>query len=135
MSSSSDNDKKISIDPQSNESTTTKENQFLIVLKNLSWQDFENIGKIPCARKSFLYGIGGGATIGSLRFLKKGNVLSASNWAVGSFCIISIGTWEYCRYKRQIQNEKFKIVVEQISELNRKKAQVKATEKAEELDN
>ncbi|CAG8522629.1 10420_t:CDS:10 [Funneliformis caledonium] len=73
MGSSSDNDKKISIDSQSNESTTTKENQFLIVLKNLSWQDFENIGKIPCARKSFLYGIGGGATVGSLRTSSRGN--------------------------------------------------------------
>ncbi|RIA91987.1 hypothetical protein C1645_692168, partial [Glomus cerebriforme] len=96
--------------------------------------DFKNIGKIPCARKSFLYGIGGGATTGALRFLQKGNVLSASNWAVGSFSIISIGTWEYCRYKRQLQNEKFKIVVEQINELNRKKAQAKVTEKAKQVD-
>ncbi|POG65030.1 hypothetical protein GLOIN_2v1670225, partial [Rhizophagus irregularis DAOM 181602=DAOM 197198] len=63
-----------------------------------------------------------------------GSVLSASNWAVGSFCMISIGTWEYCRIKRQLQNDKLKIVVEQINELNRKKAQAKATEKAKQVD-
>ncbi|RGB25242.1 hypothetical protein C1646_772013 [Rhizophagus diaphanus] len=129
----SSSDKNISIDSQSNESTT-KEKRFSIVLKNLSLNDFKNIGKIPCARKSFLYGIGGGTTIGALRFLQKGSVLSASNWAVGSFCMISIGTWEYCRYKRQLQNEKLKIVVGQINELNRKKAQAKATEKAKQVD-
>ncbi|CAB4379102.1 hypothetical protein RhiirA1_462521 [Rhizophagus irregularis] len=129
----SSSDKNISIDSQSNESTT-KEKRFSIVLKNLSLNDFKNIGKIPCARKSFLYGIGGGTTIGALRFLQKGSVLSASNWAVGSFCMISIGTWEYCRIKRQLQNDKLKIVVEQINELNRKKAQAKATEKAKQVD-
>ncbi|GBB94698.1 hypothetical protein RclHR1_00240046 [Rhizophagus clarus] len=131
MSSSSD--KNISIDLQSNESTA-KENQFMAVLKNLNWNDFKNIGKIPCARKSFLYGIGGGTTIGALRFLQKGNVLSASNWAVGSFCMISIGTWEYCRYIRQLQKDKLKIVVEQINELNRKKAQDEATEKTKQVE-
>ncbi len=32
-------------------------------------KDFENIGNIPCARSSLLYGIGGGAGIGAVRFL------------------------------------------------------------------
>ena len=32
-------------------------------------RDLENIGSIPCARTSLLYGIGGGAGIGAVRYL------------------------------------------------------------------
>ncbi|ORZ38250.1 hypothetical protein BCR44DRAFT_34060 [Catenaria anguillulae PL171] len=69
------------------------------VLKGLTTDDFKNIGQVPCARNSFLYGIGSGVGAGALRFAFKGHVLSASNWAVATFCLVSAGSWEVCRYQ------------------------------------
>ncbi|CAG8455377.1 23079_t:CDS:2 [Gigaspora rosea] len=51
------------------------------IMKNISIDDFKNVGKMACFRGSLLNGIGGGATIGALRYIQKGNILSASNWA------------------------------------------------------
>ncbi len=55
-------------------------------LQNLNWNDFKNIGKIPCARSSFLYGIGGGATVGALRFLQKGQ-LDVGSYKIKIKCV------------------------------------------------
>ncbi|CAG8520512.1 28008_t:CDS:2 [Dentiscutata erythropus] len=42
------------------------------IMKNLSIDDFKNVGKMACFRGSLLNGIGGGATIGALRYIQKG---------------------------------------------------------------
>ncbi|CAG8523767.1 8592_t:CDS:2 [Acaulospora morrowiae] len=132
-----------------------KEGDFLKVVKNLNYDDFKNIAKMPCARQSFLYGIGGGTTVGFLRFIQKGkfrkiidntgderveqnkrnfydynvgNVFSATNWAVGSFCLISVGIWEYCHFRRVNQRQKIKAITQKLNELSRKKALEKASE-------
>ncbi|CAG8461973.1 5405_t:CDS:2 [Racocetra persica] len=107
---------------------------FAEIMKNLSIDDFKNVGKMACFRGSLLNGIGGGATIGALRYMLKGSILSASNWAVGSFFLISMGSWEYCRRKRRLQHESMLVVVQKLNELKRKKTQEKAAENAEKID-
>ncbi|CAG8461376.1 8446_t:CDS:2 [Ambispora leptoticha] len=51
-----------SADPTKETTTNTKPNEAVTVLKNLTLEDFKNIGKIPCARNSLLYGIGSGTS-------------------------------------------------------------------------
>ncbi|CAG8465115.1 2128_t:CDS:2 [Cetraspora pellucida] len=45
---------------------------FVEIMKNLNIDDFKNVGKMACFRGSLLNGIGGGATIGALRYMLKG---------------------------------------------------------------
>jgi len=58
----------------------------------LSPDDFSHIGEMPCARSSLLNGIAAGAGVGIVRGIGAGPFV-ASNWAVGTFMLISIGTW------------------------------------------
>ncbi|KAI9164433.1 hypothetical protein H9P43_008284 [Blastocladiella emersonii ATCC 22665] len=73
------------------------------IVKKLTVDDFKNVGQYPCARSSLLYGIGTGFGAGVLRFAYKGQVLSASNYAVASFCAVSLVSWEVCRYQLKKQ--------------------------------
>ncbi|OJT09424.1 hypothetical protein TRAPUB_14087 [Trametes pubescens] len=75
--------------------------------------DLAHINEIPCARNSLLSGIASGVGIGVIRGMSASaylcsflsflaavrlngrvtGVLVASNWAVGSFMLISLGSW------------------------------------------
>ncbi|KAG9303963.1 hypothetical protein G9A89_005873 [Geosiphon pyriformis] len=99
-----------------NSSEESKTKEAVKTLKSLNYEDFKNIGKIPCARQSFLYGIMAGAVVGGIRYFYKGNVSSASNWAVGSFLLSSIGIWETCRLKKRREYTQFKTIVEEARE-------------------
>ncbi|OBZ68688.1 hypothetical protein A0H81_11177 [Grifola frondosa] len=60
-------------------------------IKRISlWDDLQKINEIPCARSSLLSGIASGAGIGVIRGMST-NVFVASNWAVGTFMLISLG--------------------------------------------
>ncbi|VDC00732.1 unnamed protein product [Peniophora sp. CBMAI 1063] len=74
--------------------------------KRLSVNDFQHIGEIPCARNSLLAGIASGAGMGVIRGMTAG-VFVASNWAVGCFMLVSLGSWHICQ--RKIENEKRKM--------------------------
>ncbi|KAI8049194.1 hypothetical protein BDF22DRAFT_193206 [Syncephalis plumigaleata] len=82
-----------------------------------------NIGKVPCGRDSLLYGIGGGLAVGAGRFIVKRKAMTASNWAVGAFAIISIGCWEWCNYQRLQHAKKVGVVVEKLNQLEEKRRQ------------
>ncbi|KNE59122.1 hypothetical protein AMAG_03460 [Allomyces macrogynus ATCC 38327] len=71
------------------------------VLKSLKTDDFKKVGEVPCARSALLYGIGTGFGAGALRFAFRGSVLSASNYAVATFCAVSALSWEVCRWQMQ----------------------------------
>ncbi|EKD00668.1 hypothetical protein A1Q2_05028 [Trichosporon asahii var. asahii CBS 8904] len=75
-------------------------------------EDFKNLGNIPCVRNSLLYGIGTGVGIGAVRFLGTRVVSSASNWAVFSFCAVSLGSWEVCQKQRREELAKQRIIQE-----------------------
>lgn len=47
----------------------------------------------PCMRSSLLYGISSGAVIGILKYYRRPNVITASNWAMGAFALISAINW------------------------------------------
>ncbi|WWC86050.1 uncharacterized protein L201_000921 [Kwoniella dendrophila CBS 6074] len=75
-------------------------------------EDFENIGKIPCARNSLLYGIAGGTGLGAVRFLGSRKPWVAANWAVGSFILISAFQWEMCNRARRKELAQMRAITE-----------------------
>ncbi|KAH9936554.1 uncharacterized protein B0H18DRAFT_867969 [Fomitopsis serialis] len=81
------------------------------------WTDVKEavtkIGEIPCARSSLLSGIASGAGVGVIRGLSAGPFV-ASNWAVGTFMAVTLGTWTICRRSRDEERRRIQQVVEQI---------------------
>ncbi|KDQ62623.1 hypothetical protein JAAARDRAFT_203715 [Jaapia argillacea MUCL 33604] len=77
------------------------------------FDDFQRIGEIPCARNSLLSGIASGAGIGVIRGMNTG-LFAACNWAVGTFVIISIGTWQICQNSRETERRRIQQVVEEM---------------------
>ncbi|KAH7914306.1 hypothetical protein BJ138DRAFT_1110743 [Hygrophoropsis aurantiaca] len=75
--------------------------------------DMQRIGEIPCARNSLLSGIASGAGVGVIRALSAGPFV-ASNWAVGTFVLISMGTWTVCQNNIQAERRKLQRVVEEM---------------------
>ncbi|KAI6114393.1 hypothetical protein F5141DRAFT_1106326 [Pisolithus sp. B1] len=66
------------------------------------WQDLWETCKIgmPCAWHSLLTGIASGAGVGVIRAIGA-TPFVASNWAVGTFMDISLGSW--CRVARVVE--------------------------------
>jgi len=87
---------------------------FMSIAQNIGLEDFKKVGQMPCARMAFLYGIGGGAGLGAIRFFSRRNISSASNWAFGAFCLTSAISWEVCRYKRRYEHERLQTVITQL---------------------
>ncbi|KZT67243.1 hypothetical protein DAEQUDRAFT_673570 [Daedalea quercina L-15889] len=81
------------------------------------WTDvkeaIKKIGEIPCARSSLLSGIASGAGVGVIRGLSAGPFV-ASNWAVGTFMAVTLGTWTICRRSRDEERRRVQQIVEQI---------------------
>ncbi|KAH6912606.1 hypothetical protein BKA70DRAFT_1422180 [Coprinopsis sp. MPI-PUGE-AT-0042] len=76
-----------------------------------SLQTARHITEVPCARNSLLYGISGGVGIGFVRALSAAPMV-AGHWAVGTFALVSLGSWHLCQ--KQFQDERKR--VEQIIE-------------------
>ncbi|WWD17977.1 hypothetical protein CI109_102423 [Kwoniella shandongensis] len=94
-------------------------------------EDLENIGKIPCARNSLLYGIAGGAGVGAVRFLGSRRPWLAANWAVGSFIAIAVFQWETCNRARRKEIQQMRAIQERyphrhISKLKKIEEEAKA---------
>ncbi|GBE83077.1 predicted protein [Sparassis crispa] len=77
------------------------------------WDDLQKIGEIPCARSSLLSGIASGTGIGVIRGMSAGPFV-ACNWAVGTFALISLGTWTICRRSLEEERRRIQQVVEQL---------------------
>ncbi|KAI0283936.1 hypothetical protein BGY98DRAFT_911224 [Russula aff. rugulosa BPL654] len=81
------------------------------------WADvreaFKHIGEVPCARNSLLSGIASGVGVGVIRGLSV-HPLSASHWAVGTFMLVSLGTWTICQRKILEERQRVQTVVEQL---------------------
>ncbi|KAF8258213.1 hypothetical protein EI94DRAFT_1623915 [Lactarius quietus] len=81
------------------------------------WSDvreaFKRIGEIPCARNSLLSGIASGVGIGVVRGLSVGP-FAASNWAMGTFMLVSLGTWTICQRNIQEERRRVQTIVEQL---------------------
>ncbi|TCD64511.1 hypothetical protein EIP91_004007 [Steccherinum ochraceum] len=84
------------------------------IRKNISIvDDFLKIGEIPCARGSLLNGIASGFGIGVIRGMST-PIMVASNWAVGTFVVISLGSWTICRNNMENERRRVQQVVEQM---------------------
>ncbi|KAF5024912.1 hypothetical protein F66182_2996 [Fusarium sp. NRRL 66182] len=84
--------------------------------------DFANVANTPCARQGFLTGIASGAGIGGLKFVVRGNVASAANWAVGVFILGSMASYEWCQYLRREERRQMKRHIEVVSETRKEQA-------------
>ncbi|KAI0300320.1 hypothetical protein BC826DRAFT_1090342 [Russula brevipes] len=81
------------------------------------WADvreaFKRVGEIPCARNGLLSGIASGVGVGVIRGLSV-HPLVASHWAVGTFMLVSIGTWTICQRNIEDERRRVQTVVEQL---------------------
>ncbi|KAF8133813.1 hypothetical protein EV363DRAFT_1161811 [Boletus edulis] len=75
------------------------------------WTAFKRLGEMPCARNSLLSGIASGAGVGFIRAMSASPFV-ASNWAVGSFMVISLGTWTICQQNLEAERRRLARVVE-----------------------
>jgi len=76
-------------------------------------EDLERIGEIPCARNSLLSGIASGVGVGVVRGLSVGP-FAASNWAMGTFMLVALGTWTICQRNIQEERRRVQTIVEQL---------------------
>ncbi|KAM5539473.1 hypothetical protein V8D89_006925 [Ganoderma adspersum] len=94
------------------ETTGSRWGDFVEAFKRISVRDDLNrINEIPCARNSLLSGIASGVGIGFIRGMST-SVFVASNWAVGTFALISLGTWSICQRNRTEERRRMQQVVE-----------------------
>ncbi|TDL23243.1 hypothetical protein BD410DRAFT_721748, partial [Rickenella mellea] len=71
----------------------------------------KNIGEVLCARKSLLTGIMSGAGIGFVRGWS-----TSSNWAIGTFTIVSLGVWQVCQASVSRERETVKTAIEHMAQ-------------------
>lgn len=65
-------------------------------------KDIARLERIPCARDSLLSGLGMGTLVGSAAFfMMRRPIMASCNWAVLSFCGVSLASWEYCTRKKE----------------------------------
>ncbi|RDX53558.1 hypothetical protein OH76DRAFT_1399481 [Lentinus brumalis] len=81
--------------------------------KRISSDDLNKINEIPCARNSLLSGIASGVGIGVIRGLSS-SAFVASNWAMGTFVLISLGSWTICQKNRADERRRMQQVIEAI---------------------
>ncbi|GJE99847.1 hypothetical protein PsYK624_161210 [Phanerochaete sordida] len=92
--------------------------------------DLSHINEIQCARSSLLSGIASGAGIGVIRGMSSGAFV-ASNWAVGTFMLVSLGTWTICRKAMEEERRRVQIMVESLPRKLAEKQEKQALEKAQ----
>jgi cytochrome c oxidase assembly protein subunit 20 len=77
----------------------------------------KDVLRVSCAKEAYLQGIIVGSLIGLIRYGTTKRVMSSCNYAVITFGLASIISWEYCRWNSKEQHKVAKAVVE----LNQKK--------------
>jgi len=88
--------------------------EFKSAIKNITSEGpLKLIETVPCARNSLLTGIASGAGMGVVRGLSAGAFV-ASNWAVGTFIFISLGSWHICQWNMVGEHRRMQVVVEQL---------------------
>ncbi|KAI0822050.1 hypothetical protein BC628DRAFT_1392128 [Trametes gibbosa] len=110
------------------ETTGSYWSDFKEAVKRISVRDdLAHINEIPCARNSLLSGIASGVGIGVIRGMSA-SVFVASNWAVGSFMLISLGTWTICRRNMEAERRRMQSVMEAIPKRHLKTTEPISTE-------
>jgi len=65
-------------------------------------------------------GIATGAGVGVIRGLSAGPLV-ACNWAIGSFMLVGVGTWNICQYKLREERRKVERIIEALPKPTLKK--------------
>ncbi|KAK0557564.1 hypothetical protein OC846_000352 [Tilletia horrida] len=74
--------------------------------------DFKNLGKMPCARSSLLTGMATAAGVIGISAIAGRGLRRALNWGVGSFCAVSLVSWEMCRSSRRSEQARMKVIID-----------------------
>ncbi|KAI8939431.1 hypothetical protein NX059_003211 [Plenodomus lindquistii] len=90
---------------------------YIDAVRSLGPEYYLNFHKRPCVRDSQLQGIAAGFAGGSLAAIVGKPVYLASNWAVATWCGVSVVSYQVCQYYRS----KEKAGIKQAQELMEKK--------------
>lgn len=82
------------------------------IIKNLSFEDFKNVHKIPCFRESWLYGIGAGFLVAGALWTVGKRGPTISNGLFGSTLGVSAVQFTWCNSSRQREKRQVKMVKE-----------------------
>lgn len=111
-------------------STGNRWTDFQLAVKRISIRDdLAHIGEIPCARNSLLSGIASGIGIGVIRGINV-KPFVAANWAVGTFVVVAVGTWNVCQASIRSERDKVRVVVEKMSQRRANRVEQPQTNKS-----
>ncbi|OSS52430.1 hypothetical protein B5807_03068 [Epicoccum nigrum] len=100
---------------------------YIDAVRSLGPEYYMNFHKRPCVRDSQLQGLAAGFAGGSLAAIIGKPVLIASNWAVATWCGVSVVSYQVCQYYRS----KEKAGIKQAQELmEKKRANIEAKKEA-----
>ncbi|KAF2827428.1 cytochrome oxidase biogenesis protein, Cox20 subunit [Ophiobolus disseminans] len=100
---------------------------YIDAVRSLGPEYYLNFHKRPCVRDSQLQGLAAGFAGGSLGAILGRPVRVASNWAVGTWCGVSVISYQVCQYYRS----KEKAGIKQAQELmEKKRATIEAKKEA-----
>ena len=74
----------------------------------------------PCFRKAFMWGIGVGAAMGVHSAIRHRSQSKAINASIGTFLLVSTGSWIYCRTAQREEDSRMR---EMVAKLAQKKVQ------------
>ncbi|PWZ03028.1 hypothetical protein BCV70DRAFT_10049 [Testicularia cyperi] len=75
-------------------------------------KDFSRIPNIPCARSSLLIGMATAAGVTGISMVAGRGLRRGLNWGVGSFCFLSLASWESCRRNLKAEQMRMRTVIE-----------------------
>ncbi|PPQ85179.1 hypothetical protein CVT25_004186 [Psilocybe cyanescens] len=76
-----------------------------------SLESAKHVSDLPCARNALLAGIASGAGMGAIRGLAAGPMM-AGHWAIGTFVLVSLGSWHICQNQYAEERRKISQVIE-----------------------
>ncbi|KAI4627300.1 uncharacterized protein J4E87_003863 [Alternaria ethzedia] len=100
---------------------------YIDAVRSLGPEYYLNFHKRPCVRDSQLQGLAAGFAGGSLAAIIGKPVITSSNWAVATWCGVSVVSYQVCQYYRS----KEKAGIKQAQELmEKKRASIEAKKEA-----
>ncbi|KDR82494.1 hypothetical protein GALMADRAFT_112175 [Galerina marginata CBS 339.88] len=76
-----------------------------------SLESAKHVSDLPCARNALLAGIASGTGMGVIRGMTAGPMM-AGHWAIGTFVLISLGSWHICQKQYTDERRKITQVIE-----------------------
>ncbi|POS83853.1 hypothetical protein EPUL_004022, partial [Erysiphe pulchra] len=106
----------------------------LEAIKTVRWQDFKQVHMYPCTKDSLIVGIASAFGMGGIRAVFGASIPKAANWAVGTFAVAAIASYEVCQAKRSFEKKQMKKIVEVMDQKKAEKAAKEAALEAKRLE-